>query len=70
MEHRLPWHTQMLIRLHFTVCVWCSRYAKQLRQIRSFSRMFPEQAGDHGTEVLPAATRKRLKEVVRKEAGT
>lgn len=69
MEHRMPWRTRVLIRLHFTICVWCARYAKQLQQIRSFSRMFPEKAGGHGAEVLPVASRERLDEAVRKRSS-
>ena len=69
MDHPLPWRTWVRMQLHFTVCVWCSRYARQLRQIRTFSRMFPEKAGDHGTETLPVGSRERLKEAVRKAVG-
>ena len=70
MDRPLPWRTRLLIRLHSTVCVWCARYAGQLRFLRVFSHSFPEQGCEHGEAALPLSSRERLKEVLRKHAGS
>ncbi len=70
MDRPLPWHVRVRLRLHFAGCVWCRRYAEQLRRIRFFSRMFPEKAGEHGAAVLPASSRERLKAALSEEAGS
>ena len=70
MDHPLPWHVRLRLRLHFAGCVWCRRYAKQLRQIRFFSRMFPEKQGEFGTAVLPTESRARLRVAVSQEIAS
>ena len=70
LDHPLPWHKRLLIRLHLTVCVWCARYGEQLRSLRVFSRFFPERGCEHGNTVLPSASRERLRETLRKHADS
>ena len=70
MDRPLPWHRRLLIRLHLTVCMWCERYAEQLRSLRVFSRFFPERGCEHGDTALPPDARERLKEALRREPGS
>ena len=70
LDHPLPWHRRLLIRLHLTVCVWCERYGEQLRSLRVFSRCFPERGCERGDTVLPPAARERLKETLRKKPNS
>ncbi len=69
MDHPLPWHVRVRLRLHFAGCVWCRRYAEQLRRIRFFSRRFPEKESEHGTAILPASSRARFKAAMSEEIG-
>ena len=68
MDRSLPWSKRLLIRLHLTACVWCARYAEQLRFLRAFNRSFPERGCAHGEVTLPPSTRTRLKEALRKHS--
>jgi hypothetical protein len=61
MERRLPLRTRLLIRLHFTVCIWCERYGEQLKLLRKCGSRFPEKGCEHGGETLPSSARERLK---------
>ena len=70
MDRPLPWQVRLRLRLHLAGCVWCRRYAEQLRQLRAFSQMFPEAEGEHGTAVLPDSSRARFKAKLREEAAS
>ena len=69
MDAPLPWHMRLRLRLHFTVCVWCERYACHLRRLRVFSRAFPTQGCEHGKITLSQASRERLKAKLREQVG-
>jgi hypothetical protein len=60
MERPLPLRTRLLIRLHFTICVWCKRYDRQLKLLRKYSSGFAEKGCEHGRETLPSSTRERF----------
>jgi hypothetical protein len=61
MEHPLPLHMRLLVRLHFSICVWCKRYGKHVELLRTFSSKFPEKGCEHGEAALPPSARERLK---------
>jgi hypothetical protein len=65
MEHPLPWRTRMLIRLHFSICVWCQRYGKHLESLRRFSAEFPEKGCETGQASLSPEARQRLDKALR-----
>ncbi len=69
MEHPLPLRTRLLIRLHFTICVWCTRYGEQLKFLRRYSSGFAKDGCESGPESLSSDTRARLKQVL-KESDT
>jgi hypothetical protein len=60
MERPLPLGTRLLVRLHFSICIWCRRYGKQLESLRKFSTEFPEKGCEKGHATLSPAARKRL----------
>ena len=60
MERRLPLRMRLLIRLHFSICVWCKRYHGQLKLLRKYSSGFAEKEFDHGRETLSSSARERL----------
>ena len=68
MERRLPLRTRLLIRLHFTICVWCRRYDAQLKFLRKYSSEFAGKGCEQGGETLPSSARERLKKAL-KEIG-
>ena len=65
MEHPLPLRTRLLIRLHFTICVWCKRYGEQLKFLRKCGSGFAEKGCGRGIETLPSGARERLKNALR-----
>ncbi len=70
MDRPLRWDVRLRLRLHLAGCVWCRRYARQLRWLRIFSRSFPEREGEHGSAVLPAGSRERFQAALRQEIAT
>jgi len=48
MDAQLPWHQRLGIRLHLMYCVWCRRYAAQLRFLRTAAKHSPAEL-----EVVP-----------------
>jgi hypothetical protein len=67
MDAPLPLSLRLRLRLHFVMCCYCHRYEKQLRDIRMFSRHFPEVSGNIFTAALPAAAKERIKQLIRRE---
>ena len=44
MDTSLPWHTRLAVKIHLLYCVWCRRYAIQLRLLRkATSQLSPEE---------------------------
>ncbi|MFZ0712196.1 MAG: hypothetical protein WAM53_19305 [Terrimicrobiaceae bacterium] len=64
MERPLPLWTRVLIRLHFSICVWCKRYGRHLKYLRKFSGEFPEKGCEHGKAALTPSARERLSKAV------
>ena len=51
MEHPLPLRTRLLIRLHFTICVWCGGMANSL----SFCEDTAPASPKTGVKAVPKA---------------
>ncbi len=71
MDARLRWYQRLGMRLHLLYCVWCRRYAEQIRFLRHASR----ELGP-GVEALPSHTlssgarekiRTRLREALKED---
>jgi hypothetical protein len=65
MDKELPLTTRIKLRIHFLMCSFCERYAKQLKYMREVSREFPEKVGEISEAKLPNEAKARLKEALR-----
>ena len=64
MDKELPLTTRIKLRIHYLMCSFCERYAKQLNYMRQVSREFPEKIGEVSDVTLPAEAKQRLKEAL------
>jgi hypothetical protein len=65
LERPLPRLQRIGLRIHMALCIWCSRYSKQIKFLRTAARHC-----DHDREPkqgLPAGARERIKQAL--EAG-
>ncbi len=49
LDQPLPWSTRLRMRLHFLICTWCHRYARQLT--------FLHQTASHADEQIKTLPR-------------
>jgi len=65
MDRELPLIMRIKLRIHYLMCSFCERYARQLKYIREVSREFPEKIGEISDAKLPTEAIERLKEALR-----
>ena len=65
MDKPLPLTTRVKLRIHYLMCSFCERYAKQLKYMREVAREFPEKIGEVSDATLSAEAKERLKEALR-----
>lgn len=65
MEKPLPLLTRMRLRLHYLMCSFCERYARQLKAIRSLAGEFPEKIGEASEEKLSDEVKERMRAALR-----
>src|SRR5207249_7332823 len=65
MYKQLSLMMRMKLRIHYLMCSFCERYAKQLKYMREVSREFPEKIGEISDAKLPTETKERLKRALR-----
>ncbi len=65
MDRPLPLTTRIKLRIHYLMCSFCERYAKQLTYMRTVAREFPKKIGEVSDAKLPAEAKQRLKEALR-----
>jgi hypothetical protein len=65
MDKELPLTMRIKLRVHYLMCSFCERYAKQLKYMREVSREFPEKIGEISDAKLPTEAKERLKEALR-----
>ena len=56
---------RMKLRIHYLMCSFCERYAKQLKYMREVAREFPEKIGEISDAKLPTEAKEHLKEALR-----
>src|SRR6266702_4197932 len=61
MDKELPLTT----RIHYRMCSFCERYAKQLKYMRTVAHEFPEKIGEVSDAKLPTEAKERLKQALR-----
>jgi hypothetical protein len=65
MEKDLSLITRVKLRIHYLMCSFCERYAKQLKYMRTVAREFPEKIGEVSDAKLPSEAKERLKQALR-----
>lgn len=65
MEQPLPLRTRLKLRIHYLMCSFCERYAKQLQYMREVAREFPEKIGDVAEEKMPDDAKQRMRDVIK-----
>src|SRR6266567_3084016 len=65
MDKELSLLTRIKLRIHYLMCSFCVRYAKQLNYMREVAREFPEKIGEVSDATLPTEAKERLKEALR-----
>ncbi len=65
MDKELSLLTRIKLRIHYLMCSFCKRYAKQLKYMREVAREFPEKIGEVSDATLSAEAKQRLKEALR-----
>lgn len=66
MDKELSLLTRIKLRIHYLMCSFCKRYAKQLKYMRTVAHEFPEKIGEVSDAKLPADAKARLKEALRR----
>jgi len=66
MDKQLSLIMRMKLRIHYLMCSFCERYAKQLKYMRTVAREFPEKIGEISDAKLPTEAKERLKEALLK----
>jgi hypothetical protein len=66
MDEDLSLGTRIKLRIHYLMCSFCERYAKQLKYMRTVAREFPEKVGEVSDATLPADAKQRMKDALRK----
>jgi hypothetical protein len=65
MDKELSLITRIKLRIHYLMCSFCERYAKQLKYMRTVAREFPEKVGEVSDATLPADAKQRMKAALR-----
>src|SRR5438067_8890280 len=65
MDKELPLTTRIKLRVHYLMCSFCERYAKQLKYIRQVSREFPDKIGEVSDASLSADAKEQIKAALR-----
>jgi len=70
LDAKLPWHRRLQMKVHLLYCVWCRRYAAQLKFLRRATRELPPEALDAAPQKLSSEEKEqinaRLQERVKK----
>ena len=61
MDATLPWHRRLAIRVHLLYCVWCRRYAAQLRLLRQAARQLPAEEVALASQKLSSETKEQMR---------
>jgi hypothetical protein len=64
MDNDLPLRTRIKLRIHYLMCSFCERYAKQLNYMREVAHEFPERIGDVSEEKMPDDVKARMRDAL------
>jgi hypothetical protein len=62
MDAKLPWHQRLAIRIHFLYCIWCRRYAAQIKFLRKATREIAGGANPAGPDKLSIEAREQIRQ--------
>ncbi len=68
LDRPLPLLRRIGLRIHLFLCVWCSRYGKQIRFLRVAAQRCDHEHG--AAPALPPKARERIKEQVKRALET
>lgn len=57
--------TNLRMRWHYGICIWCKRYHDQLGLLGKLSRLFAEESCEHGANQFSDDAKARMKEALR-----
>ena len=60
MDSKLSWPQRLAVRLHLLYCVWCRRYAAQVKFLRKATREMAAEAMDISGPKLSAEARTQM----------
>lgn len=69
LDERPSLKTRLQMRLHFLICAWCHRYARQLRFLHAASPRLHDGLEAHSARQLAPESRRRLVERLQQEAA-
>jgi hypothetical protein len=64
MDKPLTLSTRLKLRVHYLMCSFCERYAKQLKYMRTAAHEFPEKIGEVSDAKLPPDVKERIKDAL------
>ena len=68
MDSKLPLTMRIKLRLHYLICAWCQRYAKQLRVLRKIASCAPGHVDEFSQDALSSTAKERMKEALRRKS--
>jgi len=60
LDAKLPWHRRLQMKVHLLYCVWCRRYAAQLKFLRRATRELPPEALDAAPQKLSSEEKEQM----------
>ncbi len=66
MDEKLPWHQRLGMQLHLLYCVWCRRYAVQLRFLRVATRRLLNGLDDAPPQSLSLEAKEQIQACLRR----
>ena len=61
LDAKLPWHRRLAMNVHLLYCVWCRRYASQLRFLRQAAMELGAQAPDAQDHKLSSEAKEQVR---------
>jgi hypothetical protein len=65
MDKELSLMMRLKLRIHYLMCSFCERYAKQLEYMHTVAKEFPEKMGEISDAKLPSEVKTRMKDALR-----
>ncbi len=62
MDEKLRWYQRWGIRLHLLYCVWCRRYAAQVRFLREAARQYAGKLNQATSDALSSEAKTRMQQ--------